>query len=81
VHATSNQGGVDTGFAAAPRLADIRCSAGNATARIPVAGHRYHVVVTSGTGTAHSKVPDDPQSSSVVQVSSANGNATVLPAS
>jgi len=69
------------GRRAAPRLADIRCSAGNATARIPVAGHRYHVVVTSGTGTAHSKVPDDPQSSSVVQVSSANGNATVLPAS
>jgi hypothetical protein len=48
---------------------------------VPAAGHRYHVVVSSSTGTAQSKVPDDRQSSSVVQVSSINGNATVLPAS
>ncbi len=43
-------------------------------------GHSYHVRVSSGTGTASSKVPDDPASSSVVQVSSGSGNATVLPA-
>lgn len=81
VHATSNEGSVDIGFAAAPRRADVRSSAGNATVRIPVTGHRYHVVVTANTGTARSKVPDDRQSRSVVQVSSVNGNATVLPAS
>lgn len=81
VHATSNQGKVDIGFAAPPQMVDIRCTVGNATARVPTAGHRYHVVVTTDTGTAQSKVPDDPQSSSVVQVSSHNGNATVLPAS
>jgi hypothetical protein len=81
VRATSNQGSVDIGFAAAPQLADLSCMAGNATVRVPVAGHRYHVVVTSGTGTTQSKVPDDRQSSSIVRVSSGNGNATVLPAS
>jgi hypothetical protein len=81
VHATSNEGNVDISFAAAPRRADVRSSAGNATVRVPLTGHRYHVVVTSNTGTARSKVPDDRQSSSVVQVSSGNGNATVLPAS
>jgi hypothetical protein len=78
VRAMSNQGSVDIGFAAAPQLADVSSSSGTATARVPAAGHRYHVVVTSGTGTAQSKVPDDRQSSSVVQVSSGNGNATVL---
>ena len=81
VRATSNQGSVDIGLAAAPHLLDIRCMTGNATARVPVAGHRYHVVVTTGTGTARSKVPDDRQSSSIVRVSSGNGNATVLPTS
>jgi len=80
VRATSNQGSADISFAAAPQLADVRCSSGNATARVPTAGHRYHVVVSSGTGTAQSKVPDDRQSSSIVQVSSGN-SATVLPAS
>jgi hypothetical protein len=81
VRATSHQGSVDIGFAAAPQFVDIKCTDGNATARVPPAGHRYHVVVGSGSGTARSKVPDDRQSSSVVQVSSRNGNATVLPAS
>ncbi len=80
VHATSNQGSADISFAAAPHLADVRCTSGNATVRVPTAGHRYHVVVSSGTGTAQSKVPDDRQSSSIVQVSSGN-SATVLPAS
>jgi hypothetical protein len=81
VHATSVQGTVDISFAGAPQFVDVKCPAGNATARVPTAGHRYHVVVSSGTGTARSKVPDDRQSSSVVQVSSGNGNAAVLPAS
>jgi hypothetical protein len=81
VRATSGQGTVDISFAAAPQFVDVKCMVGNATARVPVAGHRYHVVVSSGTGTARSKVPDDRQSSSVVQVSSGNGNAAVLPAS
>jgi hypothetical protein len=47
------------------------------------AGHRarYHVLVSSGTGNALSKVAGDRQSGSVVQVSSGNGDATVLPAS
>jgi len=81
VHATSNEGRVDIGFATAPQLVDISCKVGNATARVPTVGHRYHVLVTTDTGTAQSKVPDDLQSSSVVQVSSNSGNATVLPAS
>jgi Putative adhesin len=81
VRATSKDGNVDIGFAAAPQFVDIKCTDGNARARVPAAGHRYHVVVSSSTGTAQSKVPDDRQSSSVVQVSSINGNATVLPAS
>jgi hypothetical protein len=81
VHATSNQGSVDIGFAAAPRLADLSSTDGNATARVPAAGHRYHVVVTTSSGTTRSKVPDDPQSSNTVRVSSNNGNATVLLAS
>jgi hypothetical protein len=80
MRATSNQGSVDISFAAAPQLADLSCMAGNAKARVPVAGHRYHVLATSGTGTARSKVPDNRQSSSIVRVSSGNGNATVLPA-
>ncbi|MGE5292794.1 MAG: hypothetical protein ACM3ML_37520 [Micromonosporaceae bacterium] len=41
--------------------------------------HRYYVLVSSGTGNALSKVTDDRQSGSVVQVSSGNGDATVLP--
>jgi len=81
VHATSNQGKVDIGFAAPPQMVDIRCTVGNATARVPTAGHRYRVVVTTDTGTAQSTVPDDPNSDSIVQVFSHNGNATVLPAS
>lgn len=81
VRATSNQGRVDIGFAAAPQLVDVRCMVGNATVRVPIAGHRYHVLVTTDTGTAQSKVPNDPQSRSVVQVSSGNGNAKVLPTS
>lgn len=80
VLATSNEGDVDIRFAAAPQLADVSCQAGNATARVPVAGHRYRVSVTAGSGTARSKVPSDGRSRSVVQVSSGTGNATVLPA-
>jgi hypothetical protein len=80
VRATSDAGNVNIGFAAAPQLVDVRCGAGNATARVLTAGHRYHVVVTAG-GTAQSKVPDDRRSSSVVQVSSGSGNAAVLPVS
>jgi len=49
--------------------------------RVPTAGHRYHILVGSGSGNALSKVPDDEQAGSVVQVSSGNGDATVLPAS
>jgi hypothetical protein len=59
----------------------VKCSAGNATVRVPTAGHRYHVLVSSGTGNASSKVPDDSQAASVVQVLSDNGDVTVLPAS
>ncbi len=81
VRATSKDGNVDIGFAAAPQLVDIKSRVGNITAKVPIAGHRYRVSVTSGTGDARSKVPNDSQSSNVVQVSSANGNATVLPAS
>jgi Putative adhesin len=67
---------VDVSFAAAPRSVAVKCSAGNATVRVPAAGHRYHVLVSSGTGNAVSKVPDDRPSGSVVQVSSSNGDAT-----
>jgi Toastrack DUF4097 len=80
VHATSNQGSADISFAAAPQSVTVRCSVGKATVTVPAAGHRYHVLVSSGTGNALSKVPDDRQSRSVVQVSSGNGDATVLPA-
>lgn len=80
VRMTANQGSADISFATAPQSVTVRCSAGNATVRVPAAGHRYHVLVSSGTGNAVSKVPDDRQSGSVVQVSSGNGDATVLPA-
>jgi hypothetical protein len=79
--ATSSAGDVAFGFAAAPERVDISSTDGKATARLPTAGHRYHVVVTTSSGTARSKVPDDRHSSRVVRVSSGNGNATVLPAS
>jgi hypothetical protein len=81
VDATSNQGSVDIGFAAPSERVDITTTDGNATARVPVTGHQYHVIVTGSTGPGHSKVPHDPRSTSVVQVTSGNGNATVLPAS
>jgi hypothetical protein len=80
VRATSNQGSTDISFATVPRSVTIKCSVGNATVTVPVTGHRYHVLVSSGTGNALSKVPDDRQSGSVVRVSSGNGDATVLPA-
>jgi hypothetical protein len=80
VQVTANQGSADISFAAAPRSVTVRFSTGNATVRVPTAGHRYHVQVSSGTGSASSKVPDDPQAGGVVQVSSGNGDATVLPA-
>jgi len=80
VHATASAGNVSFTFAAAPQRVDISSSDGNATARVPVAGHRYHVAVTSGAGTAGSRVPSDPHSSNTVEVSSGNGNATVLAA-
>lgn len=79
VRAISDQGSVDVGFAAAPRLVDVRCTTGNATARVPAATHRYHVTVSSGTGAARSRVPSDGQSGSVVQVSSSDGSVAVLP--
>jgi len=78
---TTNQGSADIAFAAAPRSVTVRCSTGNATVRVPAAGHRYHVLVSSGTGSGSSKVPDDQQSSSVIRVFSGNHDATVLPAS
>ena len=81
VRATSNQGSADVSFTAAPRSVTVKCSTGNATVKVPAAGHRYHVLVSSGTGNAVSKVPDDRQSGSVVQVSSGNGDATLLRAS
>jgi Toastrack DUF4097 len=81
VQMTTDQGSADISFTAAPRSVTVRCSTGNVTVRVPTAGHRYHVLVSSGTGDASSKVPDDRQSTSIVQVSSGNGDATVLPAS
>jgi Putative adhesin len=78
---TTNQGSADISFAAAPRSVTVKCSTGNATVRVPAAGHRYHVLVSSRAGSASSKVPDDPRAGSVVQVSSGNGDATVLTAS
>lgn len=59
----------------------VKCSTGNATGRVSASGHQYDVLVSSGTGTASSKVPDDPQAGNVVRVSSGNDDATVLPAS
>jgi len=81
VQITTNQGSADISFTAPPRSVTVKCSTGNATVRVPAARHRYHVLVSSGTGNASSKVPDDRQSGSVVQVSSGNHDATVLPAS
>ena len=81
VQVTTNQGSADISFAAAPQSVTVRCSTGNATVRVPTNGHQYHVLVSSGTGSASSNVPDDRQSSSVVQVSSSTHDATVLPAS
>jgi hypothetical protein len=45
------------------------------------AAARWSLWTASDAGAARSKVPDDRQSSSVVQASSDTGNATVLPAS
>jgi phage tail sheath gpL-like len=81
VRVTTNQGNADISFAAAPRSVTVKCSTGNATVRVPASGRRYHVLASSGTGTASSKVPDDRQASGIVQVSSGNGDATVLPTS
>jgi len=81
VRATTNQGSVDIGFAAAPRLVDLSCGSGNATARVPTAGHRYQVQISSGTGAARSGVPDDSRSASIVRVRSGQGSAEVRPAS
>jgi hypothetical protein len=80
VRVTSNQGSADIGFATAPQSVTITCGAGNATARLPLAGQKYQVLVSSGTGAARSRVPDDPASSRLVRVSSSQGTATVLPA-
>ncbi|HUA29788.1 MAG TPA: DUF4097 family beta strand repeat-containing protein [Streptosporangiaceae bacterium] len=80
VRVTTSEGDADISFAAAPRSVTVKCSAGNATVKVPTAGHRYHVVVSSGSGNALSKVPDS-LAGSVVRVSSDNGDATVLPAS
>lgn len=81
LHVTSDQGSADISFVAAPRSVAVRCSVGNATVNVPTSGQRYHVLVSSGTGNALSKVPDDRRSDSVVQVSSGHGDAAVLPAS
>jgi hypothetical protein len=81
VQVMTNQGSADISLAAAPRSVTVRCSTGNATVRVPAAGHQYHVLVSSGSGSASSKVPDDPKAGSVVRVSSGNHDATVLPAS
>jgi phage tail sheath gpL-like len=79
VRVTSSQGDADVGFAAAPRFVDISCTSGNATVRVPVTGHRYHVVVTPGTGSARTRVRDYRLSRSVVRVMTSNGSALVLP--
>jgi hypothetical protein len=81
VRTRSNQGSADIGFAAAPRLVDLSCGSGNATARVPTAGHQYQVQVSSGTGAARSRVPDDSRSASIVRVTSGQGSAQVRPAS
>ncbi|HUN33618.1 MAG TPA: DUF4097 family beta strand repeat-containing protein [Trebonia sp.] len=81
VQVTASQGNADISFAAAPQSVTVACSAGSATVRVPVGGHRYRVQVSSGTGSASSRVPDDPRSEDVVWVSSRTGSATLLPAS
>ncbi|MGH3410935.1 MAG: hypothetical protein ACRDRJ_51830 [Streptosporangiaceae bacterium] len=81
VRVTSSQGSADVGFAAAPRLVDISCTSGSATARVPVSGHRYHVVVTAGTGSARTRVRDYRLSRSVIRVMTSNGSALVVPES
>jgi len=80
VRTRSDQGSTDIGFATAPRLVEVSCGSGNATARVPVAGHRYQVQVSSGTGAARSRVPDDARSASIVRVTSGQGSAQVQPA-
>jgi Toastrack DUF4097 len=81
VRVTTSQGSADISFAAAPRSVTVGCSTGSATVRVPTAGHQYHLVVSSGTGSASSSVHDDQHAGSVVRVSSGNGGAAVLPAS
>ena len=78
---TSSQGNADVGFAAAPRFVDISCTSGSATARVPVSGHRYRVVVTGGTGSARTRVRDYRLSHSVIRVMTSNGSALVVPES
>lgn len=81
VRTRSNQGSAYIGFATAPRLVELSCGSGNATARVPVAGQRYQVEVSSGTGAARSGVPDDIRSTNIVRVTSEQGSAEVRPAS
>jgi hypothetical protein len=75
---TSSTGRVDVGFTVAPRFVDIQCGDASATARLPVTGARYHVVVSSGTGQARTRVPDHRLSRRVVRVISINSTALVL---
>ena len=65
VLATAASGNVGIDFAAAPLNVDLSSSDGNATAKVPVSGRGYHVIVSSGSGNANSKVPNDSQSSSL----------------
>jgi Putative adhesin len=80
VQVTSDLGDVKVNFAAAPQLADIKSNSGDVTVKVPTAGQHYQVSVDSGTGEGGSKVPNDSQSGNVVKVSSAEGDATLLPA-
>jgi hypothetical protein len=80
VRARSNEGSTDIDFAAGPQFVDVRSTIGNATVEIPTSGHQYHVLVTTGSGSAHSKVRNDRQSKSSVRVSSRTVNAQVFPA-
>ncbi|MFB4313801.1 DUF4097 family beta strand repeat-containing protein [Actinomadura sp. 21ATH] len=80
VRATSGEGNVTVGFAAAPRLVDVASRTGNITARIPAAGHAYRISVTSGTGTVRSLVRSDGRSGDLVRLVSREGDVTVSPA-
>ncbi|GAY11361.1 DUF4097 family beta strand repeat-containing protein [Pseudonocardia sp. N23] len=75
VKAETSAGGVDLGFATAPRQVDARSSAGSVTVTVP--GGPYAVTADSSAGDARVTVPTDPAARSRITARSSAGDVTV----